>query len=475
MILKNCRVMVEDLNNISFPIKDIRITDGYIEEILDRAAPEENEIVLDMGFDFAIPGMVNSHYHSYTNILRGTSDGEPLEIWSSDTIALGSNLDERTAELSTYLGICEMLKCGVTSCLDHLPHIKTVDAVAGAYKKTKFRAVLAPMLHNIRDEDALIGIENYSPNLRAGFPSTYEFVDFYREFIKMYHKPEEGLRVAVGINSPQRIDDELLEAAANIAHENDLGIHSHVLESKWQRISSNNEISPVQRLDRYGLLSRKTSLAHGIWVNHQELDLMAEKGITLVSNPTSNAFLGSGTLPFNEYISRGIPIALGSDGLNCGTNHNMLEILKVALLLNRITEDDYNKWVTTQKGYHMISVNGSEMLGFKNLLGVIVPGSYADIVIVDKRLFIDILEESIPNQLVFNTSGPIAKHVLSRGDFVMKDGKVLVIDEEDINKEIESLKTQLKHSFSDSLEKSSPRKALFKEAYKRLNFDKTKQ
>ena len=337
MILKNGRVLVQEDSNINYKKIDIRIKDNIISELSKDIIYESNEECIDLNGDYILPGLVNSHYHSYTNILKGTSFGEPLELWSFDTIALGKILSDCDMEISVLLGICEMLRSGVTACVDHLPHLATSHKAARTYENTGFRSGLAPMLHNIPDSDILykINISKTKSGKNNIFSSTLDYIDFYTDFINNFHKPDKNIQVIVGINSPQRADDNLLEAASELAHKYDLPIHSHLLETKWQKISANHDESPLLKMDRLNLLGNKTSLAHCIWLNNDELDLLAERNSIVVSNPTSNCFIGSGIFNAKEFLKRNIKITLGSDGLNCGTNNNMLEVLKIFLLLQR--------------------------------------------------------------------------------------------------------------------------------------------
>ncbi len=105
MLLRNGYVLQTDENNIYFKRLDIRTKNGEIMELGTRLIQDKKEEMVDLDGDLVLPGMVNSHYHSYTNIIRGTSFGEPLELWSNDTVALGGVLSKRDMELSASLGI----------------------------------------------------------------------------------------------------------------------------------------------------------------------------------------------------------------------------------------------------------------------------------------------------------------------------------------------------------------------------------
>lgn len=468
MLIKNGNILLLEGSKLEFKKRDIRLSDSIIFEIGIDLKAQKNEEVFDVGGDFIVPGMVNAHYHSYTNILRGTSFGEPLEMWSLDTIGLGKLIKEKDARLSAQIGICEMLRAGVTSCVDHLPHLSTANVIAKTYHESGFKAALAPMLHNLRDSDVLYGMKRSEEESSGSFPSNREVKDFYHNFIEDFHNKDQNTQVMVGINSPHRIDEDLLEIAADISSRYKLKIHSHLLETKWQRLTADKDISPVLKLDKAGLLGENTSLAHGIWVNDEELDLIKKRKATVVSNPTSNAFLGSGIFPLKKYMDRKIPIALGSDGSNCGTSHNMMQILRFFLLTQRVNNPNYVDWISIEEGFDTITKNNNSILDFKNPLGEIQSGYSADLVIIDKTDFVDILDSSLLRQLVFNISNIQVKHIMINGKFVMKDKVILNVNEDVLKEEIRERKKALEEKMKYVLRKSFLGKGTIKEALKKV-------
>lgn len=475
MILKNGTVLQGTDRGLSFQPLDLRIRNHKIMEITPHLLPDPGEECVDLQGDYVLPGMVNSHSHSYTNLLRGSSYGEPLELWSPGAVALGGILTEEEMSLATALGICEMLRAGVTSCVDHLPHLNTAGAAARTYLKAGFRAALAPMLHNLRDRDILYGMEQVRPpsgQIRP-FPSPGEYMDFYKDFIKNYHLPSRMLQVMTGINSPQRADDSLLAAAADLTEKYRLNVHCHLLETRWQRLTAvKTGISPLKRLDAFSLLKENTSLAHCVWLHERELDLLAERKAVAVSNPAGNCFLGSGIFPFRKFQERGIVIALGSDGVNCGANHNMLEILRFFLLQQRTCGPDYTRFIQAKNALDMVTVNGGLVLGFTgSCLGKIQTGSAADICIVDKNCFLPMGDESLTAQLLFHNH-LTARHVLINGNFVMRDYTLTTVDEEALREELSERLGDLKHRFAAALPGISQERQSFCNVYERLFLSK---
>lgn len=465
MLLKNCRLLIEDQRGPRFEEGDIRIQQGIIREVGKDLSQVLDEEILDLNGDMVIPGLINSHYHSYTNILRGLSYGEPLEMWSQDTVELGRCLNEEDMILSCQLGIIEMLKNGVVGFIDHIPHLDHVQSIARHYQQLPLRVGLAPMIHNVSDAQILKDLD------QMGYPKgTFPNLDDYRallsELIREFHDPTGELQVFLGVNSPQRADDDLLDLVAELAERYDLPLHCHALESRWQKASAIRDGSPIQKLNRHGLLTQRTSVAHGIWLDFEELDIMAEKGVTVVTNPTSNAFLGSGLLPIEAYLQRDIPLALGSDGLNCGTNHNMVEILRFFLLTQRQGEPDHRKWLSLALALDLLIHNGQRLLGIQG--GTITPGARADLVVIDSTNFLDLVPESLLNQLLFHHHLPIARHVLIKGKFALRDGKVLLLDEMAVRNQLHDLRQSLGAKLQNALILANAKKMPYEKGYRKL-------
>lgn len=478
MILANGRRIQFHNADITFQRGDIRILNHQIAEVGTRLTPAPGETYMDLKGDYVLPGMVNSHSHSYTNLLRGTSYGEPLEIWSSDTVALGGLLSEEDMVLSTSLGICEMLHSGVTACVDHLPHLSTAAAAAAVYQSSGFRAALAPMMHNKKDSQILCGLT--PPVSAVPSPSPFlpvpAYMEYYEDFIKRFHHPEGTVQVMAGINSPQRADESLLNAASDLAARHVLGIHCHLLETRWQQASARESgISPVFLMDRCGLLTQKTSLAHCVWLDDEEIALVAQRGSIPVSNPASNLFLGSGVFPLNKWMDFHVLPALGSDGVNCGTDHSMQEILRLFLLLQRGQTPDYRRWPGAADAYRMATTRGLQVLGKASSpserrdtqSSPIQTGMDADLVIIDQTSLLPVSDSAIANQLLFHNHLQ-AKHVLIHGRFVLESGVVTCLDEKGLRAETVKRLPYLAGRYDEALKKAGMEKPLFRQGYGRI-------
>lgn len=472
MLIKGGRVFTYSQDSFSFVRKDMRVEKTKIVKIAEELSPlEEEEIVYADGM-LVLPGLTNAHYHSYTNILKGTSSGEPLELWTPGTVALGGLLDREEMTLSACMGIVEMLRNGVTSCVDHIPHLPHVDSIAQAYRDTGFRAGIAPMIHDISDHFLLTGLKEYFTDpvlkkLKEYRPLTAdEYSGLYENWIEKWHRPKEGVQVILGPNAPQRASAALLERMGELNKRWGLAVHTHLLESRWQRDSSDAAGEDVvEKLDKAGLLSERTSLAHSVWLSREQTERIAKAGATIVHNPASNLFLGSGKAPVQEYKKSGIRIALGSDGSNCATNHNVLELARLAALLARLDNPYYEEWLTPTELWKMATINGSWATGWKNQAGALEEGCLADIVFEKAEDMAYYPEYDYAVQMLFNLERLNPVHVMINGKFVMRDKKILSLDEAGLREELLGRSSSLRDRLQTGLEATGELYGCYKRAY----------
>jgi len=451
---------------------DIRIEGALIIALDTCLSASEGEEVIDAGGKLILPGLVNAHYHSYSNLLKGTTWGEPLEVWTPDTVALGGRMDERRMRLSAQLGILEMLRCGVTSCLDHIPHLNQVDTIALVYAQCGFRAAIAPMIADRSDDQNLPGLA--SALQEGGHPPTNRFrsmdevSQLYEGWIKDWHRPEGTLRVAVGINSPQRASETALKTAFEISNRHRLKVHAHLLETSWQsQAAAQDGEEPLDKLEKANLLNRDLSLAHCLWLSSAQWKRLKQAGVCAVHNPTSNLLLGSGKMELASLTHDGVRVALGSDGSNCATGHNMLEIARTAILLSRLEHPDYWNWLTQEDALAMMTVNGATACGWQGETGAIAPGMLADIVLIDERTIALLPAYDTLTQLLLYQDSIRATDVLIHGAWMMRNNQILCLDENTIYQEIIEHQTERSSEFSSILQNQSTYKNIIANEYRK--------
>ena len=287
---------------------------------------------VDGAHHLLMPGLINGHFHSPVNHMKGSLPSLPLEIFMLYELPALEALrpTPREAYVRTMLGAVEMLRGGVSAVQDDAffvpdPTPDVIDAVMQAYADCGIRATVALDQPELAEIDKLPFLGALLPaDMKAELsapPATGReaLLDAYRHLIETWHGHDGGrLSAAVSCSAPQRVSPDYFHALDELSRTHNLPFYAHMLETKLQRVLAHEQPRFAGRsLVRYtadlGLLSERMNVIHAIWVDDADLDLIADAGATIAHNPVSNLRLGSGIMPFRRIRERGIPICLGSD------------------------------------------------------------------------------------------------------------------------------------------------------------------
>ncbi len=423
-------------------------------------------IVIEGEGRLAIPGLVNAHTHSPENVLKATSPSLPLELWLVPLFAGCIEWSPRLTYLSALLGAVEMLKTGTTAVLDHLWTVegtasKYLDAAMQAYRDVGIRAAVAAA---IEDMDLVL---EAGEKRGLAFPrhpfidrfSTWPTLDVQaaalEQFLANWHQTADGrLQCLVGPSGIHWCSPQLLHTCIGLAERYETGMHLHAVETELQAMVIRETYGQggIAFLDAAGALRRGTSLAHTIWFEQGDLELLATTESTVVHNPVSNLRLGSGLFPFIEARNRGVTVALGSDGSASNDTQNMFGVLKQVGLLHNSPREDYQNWPMPADILQAATCGGASALGMADELGEIAPGKLADVVLLDlsKDAFLPLRDPYL--HLVYCEHGESVETVIVHGKVVVEHGVVLTLDEQALRREIREHCNSLWPGFPESLD-----------------------
>ncbi|MGH7420015.1 MAG: amidohydrolase family protein [Candidatus Rokuibacteriota bacterium] len=394
-----------------------------------------------------LPGLGNAHTHAASHLARGRAGS-----WTLEDLLIHSpaNSGFRTPEdeyLSAAIGAIEMLKTGCTSAYDLYMAVPAItdlafEAVVRAYTDVGMRVVLAPAVADVVFYQTVPGLADRLPaDLRSAVedirPSpTKGLLDLTERAIRRWHGSAGGrVRVAVAPTIPNQATDELLDGFAALAREYGVGIHTHLAESKVQAVESRRRWgkSIVARLADHGVLGPGFVGAHSIWLDDDDLRMLAAAGAAVAHNPGSNLRLGCGIAPVREMLDHGVAVGLGTDGSTCADNQNLFEALRIASVISTVRfPHETARWLDADTVWGLATAGAARVLGQAGDLGAIAPGRKADLVLLRAdSVFLRPLADPV-KALVYAETGASVDTVLVGGRVVVERGRVTTVDEERI-------------------------------------------
>ncbi|NUR77587.1 MAG: amidohydrolase family protein [Thermoleophilia bacterium] len=387
-----------------------------------------------------VPGMVNAHAHSNENWFRGLWDNLPLEPWMlfSYPVLAAPRQSAEEIYVRTLLGGIEMLRSGATTVVDFLYDTDdALEPVVRAYRDLGLRALIAIGMgdrayhETVVLDEGLVSRSLIERLEREKPPSWDEWADLTRDAVERFHRPEEGISICPAPSGPQRCTDELLAGCAALAEELDLMIHIHVLETRMQAVSGRRMYGRTlpEHMDSIGFLSPRVCFEHGVWLTPSDIELVRDRGVTIVHNPVSNMKLGSGIAPVPELLRHGVNVALGTDGMSSNDGNDMFATLKTAALLHKLLEIDYEEWLGAAQTWALATTGGATAAGDREGLGAIEAGRRADLVLLDLESIVFTPLNDPLRQLALGSTTLAVDSVLVGGEWRVRDRRVTGIDE----------------------------------------------
>ena len=408
----------------------IRVRGELIESVEPMpAVPPETSgeaLVIDARDKVVIPGLVNAHCHHTETLQRSLRDRVPFELWLPERRGIEDILEPGYDDLlaANHIALLENLKHGTTTVLHHLSRRGAIDlqeirACIDAAERIGIRTFIAPSV-------ADVGWWRVVPGHEAS-AAALEELDRLTQALDLIAGGPATVKGVVAPSSPHTCTDDFLSRCLAMAEDRGLLMHTHFLETRveaTQRTATGE--TTVDRASRLGLLRPETSLAHAVHLTDRELDVLKDRQPAVVHNPCSNAKLGSGLARIREMLDRGITVALGSDGGDTSDGYSMFDQMKMAALMRRPSEPDFNAWISAAESLAIATTGGAKALGLN--AGRIAPGHLADICILKPgtRMW---PAADLAQALVYSENGSSVDTVLVGGDVVLENGKSPRIDE----------------------------------------------
>ena len=393
---------------------------------LDREAGDAE--IIDASEHAVIPGLHNAHLHS--GLLRGTAESKSLWDWLKSYVDPAHRaLTPEIAEAASLLAYTEGLRFGTTSVLDMWRYM---EGAARAAEAVGIRATLAPYVADAEGYDY------------------FESIESNRRLLESHRRGAEGrVRAWVGLEHLFYCTPDAFRAAAELAEEFDTGVHTHSSETIWEVQESlrRHGRRPIEEFFNRGILGPRTVIAHCVWLDDREIALLAETGTGVSHCPCSNMKLSSGPARVADLRAAGIVVGLGSDGEKENNNLDLVEEMKFASLLQKVSTLDPTSgdpWDILS----MATLEGARLLGLGEITGSLEAGKRADVVTVDLRglhttpvLHGD--DFNVAAHLVFSASGHDVRDVWVDGRLLVAGGRVLSIEVDEVRSRAQAAAEEL--------------------------------
>ncbi|QGT99096.1 S-adenosylhomocysteine deaminase [Candidatus Syntrophocurvum alkaliphilum] len=429
ILIKNVSIVPLTENNKIIEKGYIIIENNMIKQIGEGSAPDDNYVeVIDGTNNIALPGFINTHTHAAMTLLRGYADDLPLMEWLETKIwPLEAKLTAEDIYWGTKLAIVEMIKSGTTTFTDMYFHM---DKVAEAVKDSGIRAVLSR---------GMIGIG----------PESDTAIEQTRTLVKNWHNQANGrIKFALGPHAPYTCPPDYLKKITSLANELNVSINIHLAETKgeFEDIKKQYDKTPIALMEQIGLFNHHVIAAHCVHITEEDIDILKKYNVGVAHNPESNMKLASGIAPVSELLSKQIAVGLGTDGASSNNNLDMLEEMRSAALLHKVNTMNPTV-IPAYQALEMATINGALVLGLDGEIGQLREGLKADIIMVEADKAHMIPRYDLIANLVYSAQGSDVNTVIIDGQVIMKDGNIVVFDEQEVLNKCKDVAERLMKEF----------------------------
>jgi len=398
----------------------VYISDGVIKSVSNEPAGFKADKTIFGAGKMLIPGLVNAHSHATMTILRNCADDLLFDEWLFGRIMpLEDKLTAEDNYWGTTLAIMEMLRTGTTSFIDMYYFL---DELVRAVKDTGMRAVLSRGL--IGDAD----------NPEAGDVRLQEALEAFER-----HKGFDTIGFMLAPHAPYTCDEGFQRVVAQEARRLGLPIKTHISEGLVEKETIRNKYkcTSVELMDKTGLLSDTSVAAHCVHVTDGDIEILAKRGVTVVTNPISNLKLANGIAPIPKMLKAGVKVALGTDGASSNNTLNMFRELAVLSTIHKGINHDALA-VTAREGFEIATKGGAKALG-RDDIGEIKPGNVADLAIMDLKCPNMQPVNDPMSSLAYSAYGTEVETVMVGGKILMENREFLTIDEDRVYHEVSKI------------------------------------
>ena len=360
-----------------------------------------------------MPGLINTHTHAPMVLYRGLADDLALMDWLQKYIfpAEAKTVSPEFVRAGTRLAALEMIRSGTTTYAD-MYYFE--EEIARETKRAGLRGVLGETI-----------IRFPAPDAKTPADSLARTEAFAREFAG-----DPLITPAVAPHALYTLDPDTLRACRALADRLKIPVIIHLAETQDEVKAARDKYqkTPTAFLDSLGFWKPGTLAAHGVWLTPEDIDILKARGVAVSHNPESNMKLASGVAPVLQLKAAGVPVGLGTDGAASNNDLDMFEAMRQAAFLHKVWTRDPTA-LPAGLALAMATIDGARALGMADRIGSLEPGKRADIIIVSMDSPRQTPMYDPVSHLVYVTHGDDVRTTIVNGKVLMRDGKLLTLDE----------------------------------------------
>lgn len=411
ILLKNGTLVTLDPQQPLLKNSALVVCNGKIESVSGEAVGPFTRVVDASGY-ILMPGLVNAHTHSPMTLLRGLKDDCNLDVWLRDYIwPAESSLTRQDYRIGAMLGIAEMLATGTTCMTDMY---RASGELFSAVVETGIKANIC---------DSILSDDEFDPKTNTG---VQESLRTFRE----WNGYDNGrILCDTSIQSCWQSPPSMWRYIGDMALEHGMGIHIHLAEtqSEMEHCRSRYGATPVKLLHDAGVFRNRVAAVHGIYLSEEDQQILLDSGAVIVHDPCSNLKCCCGFANLKPYSDKGIPIALGTDGVCSNNTGDMFDTIKLTSLLQKMLNNQPD-FLQAEELLKMATQNGLLSQGRTNEAGMLRPGLDADIIAVDANFPSMQPLLSPAGNLVYSANGAMVRMTMVRGKILYENGEFTTID-----------------------------------------------
>jgi 5-methylthioadenosine/S-adenosylhomocysteine deaminase len=404
---------------------DVVIEDGIISSVGPSGDPRLNrqfDRVIDARGQIVLPGFIQTHIHLCQTLMRGSADDLPLIDWLRRRIwPLEAAHKYDSVYASARLGIAELIKGGTTSALT-METVHHTEAAFRAAEESGFRATIGKCMMDT-GKDVPNGLrEDTASSIIESIKLLERWDGRANGRIRCCFAPRFALSCSSG----------LLRDVGDLAESRRIIVHTHASESRDEidAVEAQTGRRNIEYLAETGLLRGRSVLAHCVWIDEGEINILSESGAHVAHCPSSNLKLGSGIAPVPELLRRGISVTLGADGAACNNRLDMFTEMRTAALIQKPIHGPES--LPANIVLRMATIDGAKALGIDDQVGSVEVGKLADVQILDLNRLHTTPSRDLVSAIVYAAEASDVKTVIIDGCIVMEDRNLLTLDEQSV-------------------------------------------